>query len=88
MKKFGVTSVQNVPRRVGLKLEEFDKVEETESWPFREVVGGIMWLAISTRPDISNAVPSVARYYSTPKAVHWKAALGILAYINGTFSSA
>ena len=43
-----------------------------------------MWLAISTRPDISNAVQSVARYCSAPKAVHWKSALGILAYISGT----
>ena len=34
--------------------------------------------------DISNAVRSVARYCSTPKTFHWKAALGILAYINGT----
>ena len=41
-------------------------------------------MAISTRPDISNAVRSVARYGSTPKAIHWKAVLGILAYINGT----
>ena len=43
-----------------------------------------MWLSISTRPDISNVVRSVARYSSAPKAIHWKAALGILAYINGT----
>ena len=43
-----------------------------------------MWLAVSTRPDISNAVRSDARYCSTPKAVHWKSVLGILAYINGT----
>ena len=78
-----MTSVQNVPLRVGLKLEEFDENEETESWPFRELVGGLMWLAISTRPDISNVVRSVARYCSTTKAIHWKAALGILAYIDG-----
>ena len=43
-----------------------------------------MWLAISIRPDISNAVRSVARYCSAAKAIHWKSALGILAYINGT----
>ena len=43
-----------------------------------------MCLAISTRPDVSNAVLSVARYCSTPKAILWKAALGIIAYINGT----
>ena len=45
-----------------------------------------MWLAISTRPNIFNAVRFLARYCSTPKAIHWKAALGILAYINGTSS--
>ena len=79
-----MTSVQSVPLRVGVKLEEFDEDEETESWPFRERAGGLMWLAILTRPDISNAVRSVARYCSAPKAIHWKSALGILAYINNT----
>ena len=62
-------------------VEEFDENDETGSWPFRELVGGLMWLAISTRPDISHAVRSVARYCSAPKAVHWKSALGILAYM-------
>ena len=75
VKKFGVTSVQNVPLRVGLQSEKFDEDEETESWPFRELVGGLMWLAIPTRPHIFNAVRSVARHCSTPKAIHWKAVL-------------
>ena len=84
VKKFGVTSVQSVPLKVGVKLEEFDEDEETESWLFRELVTGLMRLAVLTRPDISNAVRSVARYCSAPKAVHRKSALGIFAYINGT----
>ena len=69
MKKFRVTSVQSVPPKVGVKLEDFHEDEETESWPFRELVGGLMWLAISTRPDISNAVRSFVRYCSALKAV-------------------
>ena len=43
-----------------------------------------MWLSISTRPDITNAVRDVARYCTAPRAIHWKAALGILEYINET----
>ena len=43
-----------------------------------------MWLAILTRPDISNAVRSVTRYCSTPRAIRWKAVLGIIADINDT----
>ena len=54
MKKFHVTSVQSVPLRVGVKLEEFDEDEETESWPFRELAGVLMGLAIPTRPDFSS----------------------------------
>ena len=42
-----------------------------------------MWLSISTRPDIPNAVRAVARYCA-PRAIHWKAAFGILEYINET----
>ena len=44
-----------------------------------------MWLSISTRQDISNAMRAVARYCRAPRAIYWKAALGILEYIiNGT----
>ena len=55
-----------------------------ENWPFRELVGSLMWLSISTRLDIANAVRAVARYCTAPRAIHWKAAFGILEYINGT----
>ena len=68
-----------VPARV--KLEEFDEDEGTESCPFRELVG-LMGLVISTCPNMSNAVRSVVRDWSTPKAIHWKASLGILACIH------
>ena len=40
VEKFCVTYVQSVPLKVGVKLEEFDEDEETESWPFYELVGG------------------------------------------------
>ena len=84
VKKFRVTSTQSVLLRVGVKLEEFDEDERVENWPFRELMGSLMWLSISTRPDIANAVRTVARYCAAPRAIHWKAALGILECINGT----
>ena len=34
VKKFRVTSVKSVPPKVGVKLEEFDEDEKTESWRF------------------------------------------------------
>ena len=84
VKKFCVTSTQSVPLRVGVKLEEFDEDERAENCPFHELVGSLMWLSISTRPDIANAMRAVTRYCTAPRAIHWKAALGILECINGT----
>ena len=84
VKRFCVTSTQSVPLRVGVKLEEFNEYERAENWPFRELVGSLTWLSISTRPGIANAVRAVARYCTAPRAIHWKAVLGILEYINGT----
>ena len=84
VKTFCVTSTQSVPLRVGVKLEDFVEDEIIKNWPFRKSVGSLLWLSVSTRPDISNAVRAVARYCTAPRAIHWKAALGILIYINGT----
>ena len=39
-KKFRVTSVQSVLRRVGVTLEELYEDVETENLPFRELLGG------------------------------------------------
>ena len=48
VKRFCVTSTKSVPLRVGVKLEEFDEDERIENWPFRKMVGSLMWLTIST----------------------------------------
>ena len=80
VKMFRVTSMTSVPRRVGVRLKEFDEDEKVENSPFRELLGTLMWLSISTRPDISNAVRAVARYCTVPRVIHWKAALDILEY--------
>ena len=69
-KTFSVTSTSSVPLRVGVKLEDFDEDEMVENWPFRELVGNLMWLSMSTRPDIANAVRAVARYCTAPRAIH------------------
>ena len=69
-----------------VKLEEFSAEEETTSFPFRELVGSLMWLATQTRPDISNAVRAVARYCASPKLIHWRTALGSLGYVRRTSS--
>ena len=55
-------------------------------FPFRELIGALLWIALLTRPDIANAVRAAARYCSAPKLIHWKAARSILGYAVRTSS--
>ena len=82
VEKFGVADVKSIPMPIGIHLEEFSRDEPVETWPFRELIGSVMWLATQTRLDISNAVRAVARYCAGPREIRWNTALliGILAY--------
>ena len=73
----GVTAGRNTPVLTGVFLEEFDEDKPDGVWPFRELVGSSMWHTNQTRPDISNAARTVARFAHAPKQKHWKAARGI-----------
>ena len=84
MKQFGVTTGRNTPLSTDAFLEEFDEDEIDGVWPFRELVGSLMWLANQTRPDISNAVRAVARFAHALKHKHWKAARGVWEYLKVT----
>ena len=84
--QYGVEGGGSVPLSPSCKLWEFDPDEPNVAFPFRELIGALLWVARLSRPDILNAVRAVARYCSTPKMVHWKAAVGILRYAVGTSS--
>lgn len=58
--------------------------DEIVSFPYREAVGSLMYLAVSTRPDISYAVGLVSRFLENPSKAHINAVKRILKYIKGT----
>ena len=45
VEKYGHGSSTTIPASLGIKLEDFDPTEPEGDWPFREVVGSLMWLA-------------------------------------------
>jgi hypothetical protein len=52
--------------------------------PYREVVGCLLYISITCRPDISYAVSQVAKFCQNPGRAHWNAVKKILAYLSGT----
>ena len=66
--QFGVTAGRNTPLSTDVFLEEFDENNPDGVWPFRELVGSLMWLANQTRPDTSTAVRAVTRFAIPPSS--------------------
>lgn len=52
--------------------------------PYREAIGSLMFVMVTTRPDIAYAVGQVAQHAENPGPAHWKAVKRIFAYLAGT----
>ncbi|KMQ87485.1 retrovirus-related pol polyprotein from transposon tnt 1-94 [Lasius niger] len=55
-----------------------------EDKPYRELVGGLIYLASATRPDLSFTASVLSRFCSRPGIAHWQLAKRVLRYIKGT----
>ena len=54
---------------------------------YQSIIGGLMFAAICTRPDIAFAVNRLSRYCSNPTDAHCAAVKRILRYLKGTIDS-
>lgn len=54
------------------------------TYPFREAVGSLMYLAVATRPDIAFAISSVSRHLENPSPADVTAVRRVMKYIKGT----
>src|SRR6266571_4734914 len=57
---------------------------EMRQYPYISVIGCLMYLAVTTRPDIAYAAGVLARFNSNPGLAHWQAAKHVLHYLKGT----
>ena len=55
-----------------------------EAYPYRQVVGKLMYIAVCTRPDICKAVSELSRFNANPGLKHWESAMRVLRYLSGT----
>ena len=76
--KYGVEWGNAIPIPTTWRLWNSDVDEPNVLFPFRELIGALLLIALLTRPDIANSVSAVARYCSAPKLIPRKAARRIL----------
>jgi hypothetical protein len=92
LKRFDMTacSSKDTPCDPSVKLSKDQTptttadIEAMRHVPYREAVGGLLYLVVATRPDLAYAVSEVSRYMCNPGEKHWNAVKRILAYLKGT----
>jgi len=82
---YGLTSAKptSAPMSPSLPLTKETTALDPEH-DYRSLIGSLLYLSICTRPDITFAVSTLARYCAAPSPTHWKAALTVLRYLSGT----
>jgi hypothetical protein len=85
LEKFGMADSHPV-KTPSLKEQQThqDQDEESTTFPYRELVGSLLYVANSTRPDIAQAVNHAARFVSKPSQQDVVAVKRILRYLKGT----
>jgi len=76
----------DTPAAPGTKLVKNSNAENIAKFPFRELVGSLLWIARATRPDILYAVNQVAQQVQAPDETHVKACKRILIYLKTTIN--
>lgn len=66
-----------------LKLNK-GEVKNDTNFPYQQLIGALMYLAVLTRPDISFCVSYLSQFNNCFDESHWKCAKRVLRYLKGT----
>nr|KAE8934158.1 hypothetical protein PF009_g15856 [Phytophthora fragariae] len=87
VEKFGYGEAHPVgnPMEVNARFEPLGENEDSDtSFPYREAIGMLMYLATSTRPDLAFALSQLCRFVAKPSHKHVGALKRVLRYFAGT----
>ncbi|GAA0165602.1 transmembrane signal receptor [Lithospermum erythrorhizon] len=65
-------------------LKTETEINDMKNVPYSNTIGSVMYLMVSTRPDIAYAVSCLSRYMSNPGMPHWNALKWLLRYLKST----
>ncbi|UYV76618.1 hypothetical protein LAZ67_14001480 [Cordylochernes scorpioides] len=58
--------------------------EPVKKVEYQSLIGSLIYLSVSTRPDIAYAVSALGQFRNDPRRQHWNAAKRVLRYLKGT----
>ena len=84
--RFGQSKARTVitPLETSKKLSTKGEPCQEGIQRYQQLVGGLMWASITTRPDLAFAVSALGRQCAKPTQQAWDAGIHVLKYLNGT----
>ena len=87
LKRYGLSQAKTAttPADINVKLVKNDGVSKpVNPLNYQSMVGSLLYAAITTRPDIAQAVGAVSKFNSCPTEAHLTAVKRIFRYLKGT----
>lgn len=88
LERFGMSECKpaTTPMQVNHKLNKPNRVDSKEmsKYPFQNLIGALLYLFVTTRPDITFAVNYLSQFNSNYNSEHWIAAKRILRFLKNT----
>ena len=85
--KHGLTEANTVSTPADLNVKLDDGVsKQVDSTIYQSIIGGLMYAATATRPDIAYVVGMLSKFNASPSEAHLTAAKRVICYLKGTAS--
>ena len=86
LQRFGMSDCKpaSTPIDPGSTLDSENTNEQTTSFPYRQAVGSLVYLAYLTRPDICWALSKLSQYFDKPSTIHVSSVKRVFRYLKGT----
>jgi len=76
--------VRKLPALHSIDLSIKDQAEIDKNLPYREIIGGLLYISNYTRPDISSAMSILSKFLDKPTRKVWGYAKQVLSYLLNT----
>ncbi len=86
LERFGMINSKSVATPMDNSYHDVpeNETEPAGDVPYRQAIGSLMYLMITTRPDIAYAIGKLSQHNQNPRNHDWVALKRILRYISGT----
>ena len=82
--QFNMDSSRTRKTPLDFTLTKGEEEESCQTKPYQVLVGTLLYLSTTTRPDLCQAASQLSRFMADPKNSHWEAAKNVLKYLKET----